>query len=271
MDSMNILHRRKLLACAATFVSCPSLLGLTMANDIPDYPAGTGKHLDLDVAKAIATEFLWNKQKSDFSEGFGDDLDISEYSSASLEALQCLANLESGFAYIGVSSITPDMAKIFKGWKSYFLCFERIETLDFESAVQLGNPDADHALCFAQRMRIDAPTVEALCRNGSVIDMKLHNVPDLSLARALASHDHEMFLAFPSADISTAVANALCQHNGYLLHLRMPQRPSHSVLREFASNPNKHLNVHSPSMLNAGRGIHVHSSWLITLDQHLIP
>jgi hypothetical protein len=77
---------------------------------------------------------------------------------------------------------------------------------NFKSAVQLGNPDAGHALSFSLIMRVAVVTVEAQCRYGKAIDIKLQSVPEFSLTRALASHDHEKLLNFPSADISPSVA-----------------------------------------------------------------
>jgi hypothetical protein len=171
------------------------------------------------------------------------ELDLSRYSSADLNALKYMAPLEGAFATFGFESITPDIAEILSNWNSHFLIFQRLRSLNNESAVCLGSADAGHALVFDLPIKLDVPTAKAIACNGSPLSLEFKTLPDLLTAQALATHQHEMFLTLPGELVSPSVATALSRHAGYLLKIQMLSRPTGPVMEAFSSNPCKKVSV----------------------------
>ncbi|MCF8209206.1 MAG: hypothetical protein K9K38_07365, partial [Rhodoferax sp.] len=212
-------------------------------------------------------QFLASEQHHPNFDVLGEDLDLSAYSSASLEALECLAPLNGLAATIGFEAISPEIAKVLSEWKTYFLCFPRLQCLEYESAFQLGNAEAAHGLDFGFPIQLSATATRAVVGNGAPMYMTLHAAPDLSRAVALATHEHEMFLTLPAQAISPMSASALSLHAGYLLQIAIPDRSTECVLQALASNAHKQLSLRPPDVLDKrpSSGV-IQRNWVFTLQ-----
>jgi hypothetical protein len=227
---------------------------------------GIKAHLDLTMAETFREQFLASEEHHSNYDVLGEDLDLSAYSSASVEALECLAPLSGLAATIGFATITPEIAKVLSQWMTYFLCFPRLQRLDYESANLLGGAEAAHGLYFDYPLHLCATAAKAVVCNGAPMYLTLNATPDLSRAIALAAHEHEMFLTLPAQAISPLAATALSFHAGYLLQLAMPYRPSDAVLQAISSNAHKQLSLTAPEAMNKVPSLGaVHKNWLITL------
>lgn len=181
---------------------------------MPATPPGAKAHLDLAAAKMIRKHFLASQ-----------DLDLMAYSTASMEALECLKPLDGGFATLGFTAVTPDMAMVLGDWKTYFLCFTHLQSLWLEAASHLGNAESGHGLVFEWPMALSVATARAVAGNGAPLHLTLQAAPDLPCAEALATHTHELYLTWSDGNIEPSVASALGLHAGYFLHLTMSSKP----------------------------------------------
>jgi hypothetical protein len=245
---------------------CCQLPAWAASKPTPAVAGGEAKHLNLALAKEIKARFLATEEHHPNYDLLGEDIDLSAYASASIDALECLAPLNGLAAMIGLESITPEIAKVLSQWRTYFLCFPQLQSLDHESAAHLGSTEAAHGLDFGFPLQLSASTAKAVVRSGSPMYLTLHAVPDLPRAIALAAHEHEMFLTLPAKAISPLAATALSFHAGYLLQIAMPYRPSEAVLQALSSNANKQLNLTAPDAPNKRPSLGaVQRNWVITL------
>ncbi len=236
----------------------------------PADTTGTKKHFGLDQARAVKEDFMAREREERLTTNFPDiDIDLSCYSSASIEALDHLAPLAGAFAFIGFPFISPEMAKALSEWATYGLMFERVESLCLISAAYLGSEQRGHLIDFQGPIRLDASAAKALACNDTLLILRLQSAPTRSLAHALAGHRHELTLHLPCDIPYPEVARALSSHAGYHLDLWLPNRPSESVLQQFASNPDKHFRISSPDQLNAYYKTTHHENWLISLSEDL--
>lgn len=200
-------------------------------------------HLDLREARKVKEAFLAAQASLPDDGHDATDLPLSQYASADLDALKYLGQLNSSFAYLGFETISSGMAEVLSQWNAYFLFFHRLRNLTRESAVYLGSADAGHALVFDLPIKIDVPTAKAIACNGSPLSLEFKVEPDLRIAQALATHQHEMFLTLSGELVSPSLARALSHHAGYLLKIQMLSRPTGPVLEAFSSNPGKNVTV----------------------------
>ena len=225
------MKRRQLLTRISAALVCRQFPAWAVDTSMPAEPVGVKAHLDLAKATKIRAQFLANQAQQANDEGLGgEELDLSAYSSASLAALACLRPLNGSFATLGFETITPEMARVLSDWKTYFLCFGRLQNLEQEAACYLGNAENAHGLDFAWPMALTAATAKAVAGNGAPLHLALQAAPDLPCAKALAAHTHELYLTWPDGNIEPSVARALSLHAGYLLQLTMSNRPLQALL-----------------------------------------
>jgi hypothetical protein len=259
------MNRRQLLAHISAAFACSQLPSWALAVATPITSFGAKAHLDLAAAKIIRDQFLASEEHHPNYDVLGEDIDLTAYSTASIEALECLAPLNGAFATLGFTAITPDMAMVLGNWKTYFLCFSHLQSLGLEAAGYLGSAESAHGLVFEWPMKLAASAIEVLVRNGSPLSITLQSAPDLACATALAMHEHELHLTLPNERMGLSVASALSLHSGYSLQISMPARPSTQVTKALASNPNKRVRLRSPNELNAQAQVTTHKNWLISL------
>jgi hypothetical protein len=240
------MKRRDVIAHLGATLACSQNLVLATTSLTSAADSEISSHLDMREARKARGIFLVEEALIPNGRHDTADLDLSQYSSADLDAINYLAPLNGGFTYLGFEKLSPDMAEILSQWKSYFFCFDGLQSLCGEAAVHLGNTDAGHGLAFDIPMKLDAQTTMALARNGSPLNFNFKTEPDLLIAQALATHQHEMGLHFQAALSSPSVAMALSRHAGYLLNLYMASRPSEPVLQALSSNPKKTVSTYFP-------------------------
>jgi hypothetical protein len=260
------MKRRSLLTGIGVALAFSQLPAWALGVSKPAAAGGTKAHLDLTMAEKFREQFLASEEHHSYYDVLGEDLDLSAYSSAALDALECLAPLNVLAATIGLESITPEIANVLSRWKTYFLCFPRLQRLDYESANHLGNAEAAHGLEFGFPIKLSATSAKAVVSNGAPMHLTLHAAPDLACAVALATHEHEMFLTLPAQAISPMAASALSLHAGYLLQIEMPHKPSEDVLQALASNTHKKLSLSPPDPLHKLSSLGAaQKDWVITL------
>jgi hypothetical protein len=260
------MKRRSLLTDIGAALAFSQIPAWTLGTSTPAAADEIKAHLDLAMADKLREQFLASEEHHHNYDVLGEDLDLSAYSSASLEALECLAPLNGLAATIGFESITPEIANVLSRWETYFLCFPQLQRLHYESAIHLGNAEAAHGLEFGFPIQLSATSAKAVVCNGAPMHLTLQAEPDFSRAVALATHEHEMFLTLPVEAILPMAASALSLHAGYLLQIAMPSRPSDAVLQALASNANKQLSLSAPEALNRLPSLgSVQKSWVITL------
>ena len=207
------------------------------------------KNLDINLAHRIKDELLWAQEKQRLlgpilgADLFDTHLDLSGYSSASLEALECLSSLEVS-ATIGFKEITPEAAKVLSVWNAHQIRFSRVRELCTEAATFLGCKERSSCLSFENLMSLEASCAERLVHNAEeMMFLRFQTIPSLSLARALATNQGALSLRFPNSQISPSVVDALSFHCGHRLRVTMPDKPSETVLRHFTSNSNKTITI----------------------------
>jgi hypothetical protein len=219
------MNRRKLLVHISAALACSQFPTWALAASSPVLPAGAKAHLDLTAAKIIREQFLASEEHHPNYDVLGEDLDLTAYSTASIEALECLTPLNGGFATLGFTAVTPEMAKVLGDWKTYFLCFTHLQSLGLEAASYLGNAESGHGLVFEWPMALDAATLQAVAGNGAPLSLNLRPAPDMACALALATHTHELYLTCPNVVIAPQVQTALNLHVGYLFELNKSDWP----------------------------------------------
>lgn len=248
------MKRRHVIAHLGAALACSQRA--TLAAVLPPAPSKRemASHLDLREARIVKEAFLAAQASLPNDRHDATDLHLSQYSSADLDALKYLGQLNSGFTYLGFETISPGMAEVISQWNAYFLLFNRLRNLSRESAVYLGRADAGHALVFDLPIELDVPTARAIACNGSPLSLEFKVEPDLRIAQALATHQHEMFLTLPGELVSPSLARALSRHAGYLLQIQMDSRPTGPVLEAFSSNLGKKVTVNFQDGKSGARG-----------------
>ncbi len=251
------MKRRNFLVEMGGVLACSQLpaWAITTAGQKPVTGIG-GRHLDLSCAREITEEFMSIQREHKQIE---NSIDLHEYSSASVESLEYLASLDADWAWFGFEHISPEMARVLGGWKTYQLSFDGVKKICADAAFYLGGGGRDHLLDFPTPLNIDASCAEGLVRNKSLLSLTLLAVPDLELATVLATHQHELILNLPSSIVSAPVAEALSFHIGYRLDIDMPSKPSRIFLQHLATNPNKQLFLDS----------HANGSFRVTLEEDI--
>ncbi|MCF8167083.1 MAG: hypothetical protein K9J77_00505, partial [Rhodoferax sp.] len=105
------MKRRSLLTGIGGALAFSQIPGWALGTSKPVVAGGTKAHLDLTMAEKLREQFLASEQHHPNFDVLGEDLDLSAYSSASLEALECLAPLNGLAATIGFEAISPEIAK----------------------------------------------------------------------------------------------------------------------------------------------------------------
>jgi hypothetical protein len=222
------MNRRQLLAHISAALACshiPTWALAASAPVIPITPSGAKAHLDLTAAQIIREQFLASEEHHPNYDVLGEDMDLTAYSTASIDALECLKPLIGGFATLGFTAVSPEMAKVLGDWKTHFLCFTHLQSLEFEAASCLGSAESGHGLVFEWPMALDEATLRALAGNGAPLSLHLRPAPDMDCAVALATHTHELYLTCPSVVIGPQVWSALILHAGYSFKLNRTDWP----------------------------------------------
>lgn len=218
-------------------------------------------HLDLITAQAIKERFQENPPNE------SDVLDLSLFRSASMEAIELLASLEFGFADIGFTELSAEVAKALSAWNSYLLIFNRLSLLSPRAAKALGTDDAEHALVFSQLKLLDALSAQHLVKAtglGCPLSLRLSGQLTPRVARALAEHRHEL-----SIDLDTPLlpntAGELASHNGYNLEIHSQTEITSEVIQRLRANPAKSLSICSPAEMDTIFPNYARGKWTATL------
>ena len=173
------------------------------------------KNLDINLAHRIKEELLSAQEKQRLrgpilgADLFDAHLDLSGYSSASLESLECLSSLEVS-ATIGFKEITPEAAKALSVWNAHQIRFSRVRELCTEAATFLGCKARNSCLSFENLMSLEALCAERLVHYAEgMMFLRFQTIPSLSLARALATNQGALWLRLPRSQISPSVVDAL--------------------------------------------------------------
>lgn len=194
-------------------------------------------HLDLPEAKRIANQFVVKG-----NEGDGDWLELADYASASLDALDHLASLGAGFVTLGLEWLSPAMASQLARWKSHFLIFDSIDRLT-PNVTRILNT-SNHALVFSNLKHLDIEAAKYLVDDGyHPLDIHLPGVLSLPLAKTLSMHPHELSLSIYS--LEPRAAKVLARHQGYYLNIASKQPFSENTLQAFSGNAMKYLTTNS--------------------------
>lgn len=216
---------------------------ITTAQQMP--LTGAKGYLNLTLARKIEEGFLKaQRENKSLGQRFDIDLgpggiDLEAYSSASVEALEYLAPLEASWADFGFENISPEMAKALSEWKAHVQTFSSLKTICPDAAIYLGSGKGGQMLCFDSPMSLDASCAKGLVCNEAPLYLTLQTIPDLNLAKILATQQDALSLTFPGSIVSPLVAEALSVHAGYRLEVSMPNRPSEALFQQFSSNPKK--------------------------------
>lgn len=238
--------RRRFIASAAGIVvaglaatSPLSLLSLPEPGSIDlasPTPIPKRLHLDLQEAKRIGSQFVADEQ------GFLSFLDLTDYASVSLNALDHLTHIDASFTSLGFEWIDPAMAKLLARWESYFLTFNKLDKLTPEITRVLNS--SNHPLVFMNLKHLDVETAEYLVHEGT-LPLHIRSLAELSppLAKVLSRHAHELYLSVTS--LEPLAADALSRHQGYNLSVTSKLAFPEDTLQAFAGDAMKHLSTDS--------------------------
>lgn len=218
-------------------------------------------HLDLATARKISAGFQATPPDET------DILDLSNFRSASVEAMEILASLEFGFAEIGFTDLNTAAAKAFSAWKTYFMMFDRLAFVSPEAAMALGSHDAEHAFVFTLLNELDSVSAGHLVNatgTGCPLSLRLSGPMTSQVARALAGHGHELFIDL-DAPLQPSAAEELAFHHGYILEIRSQVPISLQAIERLGANPAKSLSLSPPAEMDASVPNHAPRQWMATL------
>jgi len=206
--------------------------------DRVDDSSHSGGHLALAEAKVIAARL-------DLESSSNEILDLSSYTTASAAALRYLRGVPADFACMGLRSLAPTEARELAAWKTYFLCFSRLQVLRPEVATSLEWAEGEeHGLIFENLQQLG--TTAARCLVQATRGCPLHvSVPSVAAATAdeLSSHEHELSVSLRGFHLDVETALALARHRGYHLAINMNGPFPDEVRRTFAAVPQKEVSM----------------------------
>lgn len=191
-------------------------------------------HLDLHEAKRISSLFVAEGESHSLS-----FLDLTDYASASLDALDYLAPLGASFASLGFEWLDPAMAKLLARWKSYFLIFDNLDKLTPKVTRILNT--SNHPLIFSNLKHIGIEAAEYLVDDDGhhPLDIRIPGVLSLPLAKVFSKHPHELYLSI--FNLEPQAAKALSRHQSYNLSVTSKAPFSKDALRAFSGDAMKRL------------------------------
>lgn len=192
-------------------------------------------HLDLPEAIRIANQFV-------LKGGIVPDLDLADYASASLDALDYLAHLDVCLVFLGIENLNVAMAERIVRWHPGFLIFENLDKLTPDAAKVLSR--SDHQIDLGLKC-LDVETAKQLVSRRpepNSLGIGLYYLEEISLplAEVLSADENALRLGVDS--LSTKAAKALSCHRGHYLSITSKSSFATESLRAFAqSDPNKRL------------------------------
>jgi hypothetical protein len=194
---------------------------------------------DISVATCLADGSVWAT----------NDLILTAYSSASVDAIELLCEESYGVVHLGLTTLPVEVAKALTNMRMIVLSFTRLESISSESTEVLSQGGwLPPYIAFDALRQIDVVTVRHLLRaageDGSLSFCGLTSPLALQVAEALVEYPLKTLdIELHGQPLSPSAARALSFFTGWQLKISTTVRPTDEAFRALAFDPKKMVGV----------------------------